>query len=57
VKNEESCAVYRLTYMRGADGRKFATCECKGGQGGYVCKHMGATLPLALELTLAVEAR
>lgn len=57
VKNEENGNVYRVTYMRGADGRKYATCECKGGQDGHVCKHMGATLPLAVELSLAVEAR
>jgi hypothetical protein len=57
VRNEESGAVYRVTYMQGADGRKFATCECKGAQGGYVCKHMGVSLPLAVELALAVEAR
>ena len=57
VTNEEKHVTYRVTFMRGADGRKFATCECAGGQGGYVCKHMGAALPLHLELVLAVEAR
>jgi hypothetical protein len=57
VKNEESGAVYRVTFMQGADGRRFVTCECAGGQGGYVCKHMGKVLPLAIELQLAVEAR
>jgi len=48
---------YRVTYMQGADGRRFGTCECKGAQGGYVCKHMGAVLPMAFELALTVEAR
>ena len=43
--------------MRGADGRKYATRECAGGQGGYVCKHMALTLPLKVEPGLAVEAR
>ena len=57
VTNEESGAVYRVTFMQGADGRRFVTCECGGGQGGYVCKHMGKVLPLAIELQLAVEAR
>ena len=57
VTNEENGKTYRVTFMKGADGRKFATCECEGGQGGYVCKHMGKCLPLALELALAVEAR
>src|SRR5215204_3906185 len=57
VMNEENGNVYRVTYMQGADGRKFATCECAGGQGGYTCKHMAVTLPMATELALAVEAR
>lgn len=57
VRNEENGNVYRVTYMRGADGRKFATCECKGGQAGYVCKHMAATLPSAVEVALMAEAR
>ena len=57
VTNEEKGVTYRVTFMRGTDGRKFATCECAGGQEGYVCKHMGAALPLHLELVLAVEAR
>src|SRR5215208_5398581 len=57
VKNEENGNVYRVTFMQGADGRKYATCECAGGQGGYTCKHMGKCLPLAIELALAVEAR
>lgn len=57
VTNEENGNVYRVTFMQGADGRKFATCECAGGQGGFVCKHMAVTLPLAVELALAVEAR
>jgi hypothetical protein len=57
VMNEENGNVYRVTFMQGADGRKFATCECAGGQGGYTCKHMAVTLPMAVELQLAVEAR
>ncbi len=57
VRNEENGNVYRVTFMQGTDGRRFAACECKGAQGGFVCKHMGATLPLAVELALAVEAR
>lgn len=57
VTNEEKGVTYRVTFMRGQDGRKFATCECAGGQEGYVCKHMGAALPMHLELMLAVEAR
>lgn len=57
VRNEENGNVYRVTYWQEKDGRKFATCECKGGQGGYVCKHMALTLPMAVELALAVEAR
>lgn len=57
VRNEENGATYRVTFMQGADGRKFAACECKGAEGGYICKHMGKALPLALELALAVEAR
>jgi hypothetical protein len=57
VTNEEKGNTYRVTFMKGTDGRKFATCECKGGQGGYVCKHMALTLPTAVEIQLLVEAR
>ena len=57
VHNEESRQTYRVTFMQGADGHRFVTCECKGGQAGYTCKHMGKVLPLAIELQLAVEAR
>lgn len=57
VKNEENGKTYRVTFMQGADGRRFASCECEGAQKGYTCKHMGLVLPMAVELALAVEAR
>lgn len=46
VKSGEN--VYRVDFYRAPDGRRFAHCECKGAQGGYVCKHMAAALPLHL---------
>ena len=57
VTNEEKGVTYRVSFWRDRDGRKWATCECAGAQGGYVCKHMGAALPMHLELMLTAEAR
>lgn len=57
VTNEETGAVYRVDFYRNNEGRRFATCECKGGQGGHICKHMAAALPLHLAIMLAAERR
>ncbi len=57
VTNEEKNVTYRVSFWRDRDGRRWATCDCLGAQGGHVCKHMGAALPTHLELMLAVEAR
>ena len=57
VTNEEKGVTYRVSFWRDRDGRKWATCECAGAQAGFVCKHMGAALPMHLELMLTVEAR
>ena len=57
VRNEESGATYRVSFWRDRNGRRWATCECLGAQGGHVCKHTGAALPMHLELMLAAEAR
>ena len=57
VRNEEKGVTYRVSFWRDRDGRRWATCECLGAQGGHVCKHMGTALPTHLELMLAVEAR
>ena len=57
VRNEEKQVTYRVSFWRDRAGRKRATCECAGAQGGHVRKHMGAALPTHLELMLAVEGR
>ena len=57
VTNEEKGVTYRVSFWRDRNGRKWATCECAGAQAGFVCKHMGAALPMHLELMLTVEAR
>lgn len=57
VFSPSSGNTYRVTYMQGPDGRRYGTCECKGAQGGFICKHMGAVLPMAFEIALAAEAR
>ena len=57
VTNEEKNVTYRVSFWRDRDGRRWATCDCLGAQGGHVCKHMGAALPTHLELMLAVEGR
>ena len=57
VHNAEKSVTYRVSFWRDRDGRRWATCECPGAQGGHVCKHMGAALPTHLELMLAAEAR
>jgi uncharacterized Zn finger protein len=57
VTNEEKGVTYRVSFWRDRAGRKWATCECAGAQGGHVCKHMGAALPMHLELMLTVEGR
>ena len=57
VTNEEKGVTYRVSFWRDRDGRRWATCDCLGAQGGHVCKHMGAALPTHLELMLAVEGR
>ena len=57
VTNEEKGVTYRVDFYRASGGCKFATCECAGAKAGFVCKHMGAALPMHLELMLTVEAR
>ena len=57
VTNEEKNVCYRVQFLKSMDGRKWAWCECAGGQEGYVCKHMAAALPIHLEVMLAAEAR
>ena len=57
VTNEEKGVTYRVSFWRDRAGRKWTTCECAGAQAGFVCKHMGAALPMHLELMLTVEAR
>ena len=55
VTNEEKGVTYRVDFFKSADGRKFATCECAGAKGGFVCKHMGAALPVHLEIMMTLE--
>ena len=55
VTNEEKNVTYRVDFYKAIDGRKFATCECLGAQGGHICKHMGAALPVHLEIMLTLE--
>ena len=57
VTNEEKGVTYRPSFWRDQAGHRWATCECAGAQGGFICKHMGAALPTHLELMLAVEER
>jgi hypothetical protein len=57
VTNEEKGVTYRVSFWRGRDGRRWTTCECAGGQAGFVCKHMGKAISLHLELMLTVEGR
>ena len=57
VRNEEKGVTYRVSFWRDRNGRKWTTCECAGAQAGFICKHMGAALPMHLELMLTVEAR
>jgi len=57
VTNAEKGVTDRVSFWRDRNGRKWTTCECAGAQGGFVCKHMGAALPMHLELMLTVEAR
>jgi hypothetical protein len=56
VTNEEKGVTYRVDFYKASDGRKFATCECAGAQGGHVCKHMGAALPVHLEIMMTLES-
>lgn len=55
VTNEEKGVTYRVDFYKAADGRKYATCECAGAKGGHICKHMGAALPVHLEIMLTLE--
>ena len=55
VTNEEKGVTYRVDFYKAIDGRKFANCECAGAKGGHICKHMGAALPVHLELMLTLE--
>ena len=57
VTNEEKNVTYRVSFWRDRTGRRWATCDFLGAQGGHVCKHMGAALPMHLELMLAAEQR
>ena len=57
VTNKEKGVTYRVSFWRDRNGRRWATCDCLGAQGGHVCKHMGAAIPLHLELMLAAEGR
>jgi hypothetical protein len=57
VTNEEKGVTYRVSFWRDRTGRRWATCDCLGAQGGHICKHIAAALPMHLELMLAVEQR
>lgn len=56
VTNEEKGVTYRVDFYKAVDGRKYATCECAGAKAGFICKHMGAALPVHLELMLTLES-
>ena len=51
VKSGEN--VYRVDFYRARAGRKFVTCDCQGGQNGYICKHMAAALPVHLQTRMS----
>ena len=57
VHNSEKDVTYRVSFWRDRTCARWATCDCLGAQGGHVCKHMGAALPMHLELMLATEGR